>query len=338
MDVDSTTSEVIVTCHEAFEACAALQCNELGLSASRIAPGLLRCEGKEAFNVLFHAAGTQRSIFVRHLLPIQVHQPVQDTVEATSRSVVDSLGLGAIAAFSVQVRTFGTEFGRGELAIAFEALAVEWGSSIERRHPEKVLSIVVRGRDLFAGLATPASLLSSWSGGEVRYRLESSQISRAEGKLLEAIEIFSIPVGHGADVLDLGAAPGGWSKVLSQAGCRVTAIDPAALDPRCGADGAITHYRMTSQEFMTSHPNRSYQLIVNDMKMDACESAKIMNEVRPMLVDGGACIMTLKLPHTAPKRVLEEITASLSILREAYVIRGIRQLFHNRSEVTVLLG
>src|SRR5258706_189281 len=48
----------------------------------------------------------------------------------------------------------------------------------------------------------------------------------------------------------------------------------------------------------------------------------------------GTVIMTLKLPEQKREPVLDH---AFNILREAYTIMGARQLFHNRSEITVYL-
>jgi 23S rRNA (uridine2552-2'-O)-methyltransferase len=54
--------------------------------------------------------------------------------------------------------------------------------------------------------------------------------SRAAFKLLEMDKKLGF-LKKGMLVLDLGAAPGGWSQVAAQRGCRVVAIDLLAIDP-----------------------------------------------------------------------------------------------------------
>ena len=48
----------------------------------------------------------------------------------------------------------------------------------------------------------------------------------------------------------------------------------------------------------------------------------------------GLAIMTLKLPEARRMPILEH---ALDILRSAYTVAGARQLFHNRSEITLYL-
>jgi 23S rRNA (uridine2552-2'-O)-methyltransferase len=54
--------------------------------------------------------------------------------------------------------------------------------------------------------------------------------SRAAFKLLEMDERLNL-LSPGMAVIDLGAAPGGWSQVAAAKGCRVVAIDLLAMDP-----------------------------------------------------------------------------------------------------------
>ena len=57
--------------------------------------------------------------------------------------------------------------------------------------------------------------------------------SRAAFKLIELNEKFRF-LKKGARVLDLGAAPGGWSQVAAQKGAIVVAADVLAIDPLPG--------------------------------------------------------------------------------------------------------
>ncbi len=58
--------------------------------------------------------------------------------------------------------------------------------------------------------------------------------SRAAFKLIELDDRFKL-IRRGAKVVDLGAAPGGWSQVAVQRGARVVAVDLLAMDPVAGA-------------------------------------------------------------------------------------------------------
>ena len=113
----------------------------------------------------------------------------------------------------------------------------------------------------------------------------------------------------------------------------VTAVDPGALDERLASDKGIRHKRMTAEAYLRDEPD-TFDIIVNDMRMDARDSARLMVAYARQLQRGGVVIMTLKLPETGRSGVIQY---AFTVLKQAYKIEGARQLFHNRSEITVQL-
>jgi 23S rRNA (cytidine2498-2'-O)-methyltransferase len=68
--------------------------------------------------------------------------------------------------------------------------------------------------------------------------------------------------------------------------------------------------------------------------MDARDSARLMVAYARLLYPHGLVIMTLKLPADDRLAVIDH---AFDILRQAYDVAGVRQLFHNRSEITLFL-
>jgi FtsJ-like methyltransferase len=185
---------------------------------------------------------------------------------------------------------------------------------------------------LYTGPVLAAGHSSSpWPGGRPLLAYEPDFVSRSALKLLEALAIFGVPVREGSRVLDLGAAPGGWSQVLAGRGALVTAVDPGVLDPRVASLSRVTAYRGTAHMFLRQ-ATELYDLIVDDMRLDARESARLLVQARSLLAPGGEIIATLKLPARAPGSVLRP---ALGLVQEAYAILGQRCLYFNRHEVTV---
>jgi 23S rRNA (cytidine2498-2'-O)-methyltransferase len=205
------------------------------------------------------------------------------------------------------------------------------------RKPRQVISVVI-GRlnatlSAWLGLSAAADNLSDWAGGARRFAREQGRISRSEFKLLEALEVFGMALPARGYALDLGAAPGGWTHVLRERGMYVTAIDPAALDARLLSDSGVRYRRLTAEAYLRTASD-TFDLIVNDMRMDARDSARLMCAYAPLLRLDGTAIMTLKLPEAKRNIVLE---SALSILADSYQVVRARQLFHNRSEITLQL-
>jgi 23S rRNA (cytidine2498-2'-O)-methyltransferase len=243
--------------------------------------------------------------------------------------------------FSVQSRVLG----EGKLPyrrvalneMASERLTAQTGAEMDCRDPEQVVSILCTPTQGYLGVSRTAQNRSAWPGGMQRFRHEEGRISRAEHKLLEAIAVFRLELPAKGTALDMGAAPGGWTHLLCESGLQVVAVDPADLDPRLHRKPGVIHVRKRIQDYLTS--DRRFDLIVNDMRMDALESVAIMEQAFPSLKPGGLAVQTLKLPKAlkAAHHTLETIREALTRLTQSYTLVGARQLYHNRSEVTVAL-
>jgi 23S rRNA (cytidine2498-2'-O)-methyltransferase len=158
--------------------------------------------------------------------------------------------------------------------------------------------------------------------------------NRAGYKLLDALDAFSIHLRNGDHALDLGAAPGAWTTLLRRRGLRVTAVSPAALYPWLAYDDGVIHEPMLAEEFL-DRCRTTFDLLLNDMMLDAQDSARLMVDYARHLRSEGIAIMTLKLrDNNKRQRVMDH---SFRILRKAYKIIRVRQLVSNSHEVTLFL-
>ena len=184
------------------------------------------------------------------------------------------------------------------------------------------------------GASNVADNISSWAGGRHRLAHEKGQISRAEFKLIEAIKVFDLKLPKKGKALDLGAAPGGWTRVLLKHQLDVIAVDPAKLDKTLKKNSRVKHFRETAQRFFHRDLGVKFDVIVNDMKMDTNESVKLINLAFDHLKNDGLVILTLKLPKSGVEKKIQQ---AIKDLQSKYNIIGLKNLFHNRSEVTVIL-
>lgn len=197
---------------------------------------------------------------------------------------------------------------------------------------EVAVSLTVFQNTAYLGISRLKDNVSDWTGGVLFYSKGEDTICRAEFKIEEACKAFGIEISEGLNALDLGAAPGGWSHYLSKQGMKVDAVDPADLDKGVLECKNVVHYKMTAQEFVETNPDECYDIIVNDMKMDTKQSVDILCEMCDRLKPGGGCLLTLKLPKS---NVLKRIQAAKQMLGRRFETIQIRQLYYNRSEVTV---
>ena len=308
--------------------------------------GTALCETGRGFDDLAALVAQRNPIFMRHLAPVQ-RVVALDGAEGDVDRLADAASelaylLNPYETFAVQSR-FLSEMPRPyrkfTLNEALSArLASQTGAQMECKTPAYVVSVLCTPDTAYMGVSRATQNRSAWPGGEHRFKRDDAQISRAEFKLLEAVDVFGLEMPGGGKALDMGAAPGGWTRVLRQLNIRVVAVDPADMDARFRRDPNVTHVATTIEAFLPTVKTR-FDLIVNDMRMEADESVERMLAVSRHLLPGRLAVMTLKLTRgSQPGRdILEEVRQSLSRLGRDYDILGARQLFHNRSEVTVAM-
>ncbi|HOU11746.1 MAG TPA: SAM-dependent methyltransferase [Anaerolineae bacterium] len=302
-------------------------------------PGVGLLEFEIDWNTLAVRLREQLPVFCRHICPIQAHVPLRqiatdlDALAQASRQFIPLLDV--THPFSVQTRLFdeGWPYARYDVNERLSQMLIEHGLALDVRCPEQVFSVVLTPGEGYLGVSRAVDNLSDWAGGVRRFRWEPEQISRAEFKLLEALEVFKLHLPAGGVALDLGAAPGGWTRIARQHGLRVIAVDPGDLDQRIAADPLVRHIRQTAQSYLPK-TTVQFDIILNDMRMDARDSAQIMLAALDHLRADGWALLTLKLPERKAEVVA---AAALALLRADCHVIGARQLFHNRSEITVAL-
>ncbi len=317
-----------------------------------LAPDIALCMSSDVARLMGRTAG-ERPIFVRHLAPAQTVIPLRNNEQDVGTLAVAIAELPSFVMlergqrFAVQTRfaqgndqstsikrAYGSGYLNQQLASAF---AEETGAVESIKKPQVVVSLLCADLQAYAGISLAKDNLSDWPGGMRHYAQIPEQISRAEFKLLEALETFGVSLPDKGDALDLGAAPGGWTRLLRDAGMRVVAVDPARLDARLG--GRLEHYRGYAENYLEEAVARrkKFDVITNDMRMDAREAARLLVEAKSCLRPDGFIISTLKLPHAAnnidPSRNLE---GALHLLEKHFGVVQAKQLFHNRQEVTII--
>lgn len=288
------------------------------------------------------------SIFIRHIVPVDYEIALLGTPDdlQTLIGLVPELTkqVQPNRRFSVQSRILG----QGKLpyrkVVLNETLSTALESATDAvmdcRAPQQVVSLLCAPDRAYVGVSRTEQNRSAWPGGMHRFKREDDQISRAEFKLLEAMSIFAFEFPEKGRALDIGASPGGWTRVLASRGLQVDAVDPGDLDSRLRGNRKVTHIRKRIQEYVTG--TKAFAAIVNDMKMDARDSIEIMLGFAGRLAPYGVAVMTLKMPRadnhaSAARKTLDMLRVDLERLATVYNVVGARQLYHNRSEVTVVM-
>lgn len=350
-----TDNLVIVTTQPEFSQAALTELKHIDKHLAiidELAPGIMLCGIPDAATFM-HKIAKERPIFVRHLAPVQATVDLTNEEQDIGKIATTIANLPTFALlergvrFAVQSRFVQSDKSLGERSYSSgrlnqmlaEAFAEETGAVESIKKPQVVVSVLCTMDKAYVGVSTAGENLSSWPGGARHFAQTSEQISRAEFKLLEALEVFGLSLPSGGRVLDLGAAPGGWTRLFLDAGMHVVAVDQAQLDPRVAQRPQLEHYRGYAQRYLEEAIRRhlKFDVIANDMRMDARDAARLLASASPCLAADGFVISVFKLPHAT--REIDPLTTlkeALSILNKCYGLVQARQLFHNRQEVTVV--
>lgn len=215
------------------------------------------------------------------------------------------------------------------LAASLEEIDVQ----VSRGGASHILGACQVKEGIILGSNGVANALSDWPGGRVQLARPKGQISRSEFKLEEITrtQLADLPTSGAA--LDLGAAPGGWTRILLERGLDVWAVDSGELDARLHDRPGLTYVPTLAGPFLAEN-EQQFDLVVNDMRMEPLLSASIMNSAARFVPSGGMGVMTIKLQPASP---LRQIDATAAALQSMWQIETVRQLFHNRHEVTAIL-
>jgi 23S rRNA (cytidine2498-2'-O)-methyltransferase len=191
-------------------------------------------------------------------------------------------------------------------------------------------------------VASAVKFSPPWPMGVARIRVSSQAPSRSAAKLAEA---FYVLVGDSATArvlkpgmraVDLGAAPGGWSWWLASKGLRVAAVDNGPLKGAAYKHAMIEHLKTDGFKFK---PTGKVDWLVCDM----VERPNRVAELIGLWFSKGwtrNAVFNLKLPMKLRLKCVRECEAILRAAIDPVSARWslqIRQLYHDREEVTVVV-
>lgn len=287
----------------------------------------------------------QDPIFIKHIMPVMGEGKVVNDLEIDKKAilaVVDRVAATmAEEKFAVQCRIISG--GKGGLVYSSKDIEVfvgeeycnrgntpSFSDSVILNDDIKIISILINGDDYYVGYSTSGDNLNFHCDEHRVCSKTARAICRSENKLKEALARFKIVLSGEGAALDIGAAPGGWTKVLADYGYEVVAVDPGDLHPFLRDNPKIKHHKTQVEKLdFKEH----FDVVTNDMNIGPQETSAVMVGLAPTLKSGGIAIVTLKLPMRAKTSIDE----SVRILEKVYDIVGIKSLFHNRQEVTVVL-
>jgi hypothetical protein len=187
------------------------------------------------------------------------------------------------------------------------------------------------------GKVTVGDALASWpvpfSGGRAVKETSRDAPSSAHRKLDEAMAWLGTKVTKHDVVLDLGAAPGGWTRVMRDAGARVIAVDRAALDSALAKDPLVTHLKTDALSIDMAAQGAS--IVLCDVIWTP-DNAVVVAERVLKTTSVRAAVITLKLKDPIDWGTLQKAQHLVRDLPGNWTGR-LKHLMANKLEVTLLL-
>lgn len=188
---------------------------------------------------------------------------------------------------------------------------------------------------LWCAVSPPEKLASPFPGGISPLRQPDGAPSRSALKLEESWLLSGQQPTLRDTVIDLGAAPGGWSHACLKRGCRVMAVDngPLRLGDVEDLPGTLTHMRSDGLRFRPPARWLPVEWLLADMLIPPGVCLGLLRKwignrwMRRFVVN-------LKLPQREPLTALHPVREYLAGVPDLQW--RMRQLYHDRREVTVM--
>ena len=281
----------------------------------------------------------QKLVFPRHLMRGVAeipHEEVEDLGEFGDLAIEAWQQLPLPPKVALQVWQSGDAelpYRNDQLWHRLAAALADIDIQVVRGGADHVLGACSVPNGIILGSNGVANALSDWPGGRVQLAKPRGQISRSEFKLEEILRTGLADLPTTGAALDLGASPGGWTRILLNRGLEVWAVDPGKLDARLDGKQGLTYVPMLAGPYL-AQTTQVFDLVVNDMRMTPVLSARVMNDASARVAAGGMGVMSIKLPPGHPLRAIDTAVAEL---QPSWDVITVRQLFHNRHEVTAIL-
>jgi len=276
--------------------------------------------------------------YLGHIIPVQVRLAIGPGARQVA-CIADAARLLTPAdltrSFCVRcVRRGMHDFGSPELTLAVADVFVDSsGPPVDLKRPEQVCSVEIFQEAVWLGMNAVEDLPVKTMRAGRKWAPGNRPVSRAEHKLREVLRYWDLRLPSEGRALDLGAAPGGWTRVLAGRVAEVVAVDPGELDERVLALPNVTHLRCHTDELDQDAIGR-FDVIVNDMNMHPDASARLMCEVATLVEPGAPAVMTVKFFTPRWSRHVDE---AMGILEREYEDIQVRRMPHNASETSLVM-
>lgn len=198
-----------------------------------------------------------------------------------------------------------------------------------------VLQLLMTREGLWHSLELIDSMVNLRPGGITRMKWDPLAPSRSFLKMEEALERMPVKPVAGEKVIDLGAAPGGWTYSFLKRGCDVLAVDhgPMKLPDAQPGWGTCRHVTENGITFQPPVEWTPLDWLVGDMLVAPGVALGLLRR----WIDSGKArriVCNIKLPQENPYESIRPVEQMMQY-QTSYRYE-IVQLYHDRREVTVM--
>lgn len=273
----------------------------------------------------------KNSIFIHNIFPVHISKENLDlcNLEKIIESVEENM-IKKSKSFAIETAAYRSDIHTRDLEVKLGESLESIGYKADLENPETIIYSFLQGKNLYLGVVDTDETIYRYLDNSKKFSRVEDRLNRAQYKLVEAFDRFNIDIKDGI-AMDIGAAPGGWTKELIDRGFKVYAIDPAKLDNSLKDNKNVVHIKDKIENVDINYKN--FDIIVNDMNCNPIRSAEIMVNTSKFLKKGGLAIMTAKL---VSKNVDFFIDGVIHTANGVYDIKEIKHLQQNREEITFL--
>lgn len=172
--------------------------------------------------------------------------------------------------------------------------------------------------------------------GQCRMADDPLAPSRSYLKIEEAYGVLGREPAEGETVVDLGAAPGGWSYSAAKRGARVIAVDNGPLKGGALNHPLIEHRREDAFRFGLAEGAAPYDWLFCDLVE---EPHHVMQDLVAPWLERGWCrrfVVILKFGRVDATALIQQLMRSEGVLARCAPGFRVRHLFHDREELTIV--
>lgn len=156
------------------------------------------------------------------------------------------------------------------------------------------------------------------------------RIARAYYKIKEIVLENNLDIKN-KTILDIGAAPGGWSEYLKNYAKQIIAIDPAKLEIQ---DYKIIHFQEKLEDVIEKVNQYGYEIIICDINQ---EFEKVMESIFKLNYKNKILIITLKFSRRSNNYVSKRIKEIYEFIKPYSENAKIKWLFANTQKERTLI-